>query len=202
MTFNSPEKDWFNINDVKGERVKFRIVVSHLPILPTPNPSFSRDVMKKLQPSVIFSAHDHRGLDYSTSRILNMTSRLASVGNVTFFTQYSDGDDSLRFLAIRPNELIHEVIVPTCSYRMGVKEMAFGLVAINLEVPEDEKIVYVNLWLPSRFPLLYVYLAAAGLSTVLALVGRVKGRRSRRPSIPTPRRRRSSSPKAHYSKLV
>ena len=67
MTFQSAEKDWFNIDIPKPENV-IRIVVSHMPILPVPDPMFSRNVMKKLQPSVIFSAHDHRGLDYATLR--------------------------------------------------------------------------------------------------------------------------------------
>ena len=64
------------------------------------------------------------------------------------------------------DELIHEVIVPTCSYRMGVREMAFGLASIDLQ-NGDERILYTNLWLPRRFPLLYAYIAAGAISLLL-----------------------------------
>ena len=98
--------------------------------------------------------------------------------------------------------VIHEVIVPTCSYRMGVKEMAFGIAAIDLSEPDNGNIFYVNLWLPSRFSLLYAYIVAVSISLSLMLLGKVK-RRSRRNSLSTPKRRRSSTPSAHsYTKLV
>ena len=69
LTFQSPEKDWFYIETPKPDHVKFRIVVSHMPILPVPNPSFSRNVMNKLEPTVIFSAHDHRGLGMISNKM-------------------------------------------------------------------------------------------------------------------------------------
>jgi hypothetical protein len=83
--------------------------------MPTPNPAFSREVLKKLEPSVIFSAHDHRGLDYVASK--GASASRTSSSNVTLFTQYADNDDSQIFLTFSGDQLIHEVIVPTCSYR-------------------------------------------------------------------------------------
>ena len=62
LTFKSTDQDWFDVTDKPHANVKFRLVVSHMPILPTPNPSFSKEVMKRLSPNLIFSAHDHRGL--------------------------------------------------------------------------------------------------------------------------------------------
>ena len=176
-----------------------------MPILPTgSSPKFSKEVMKHLKPSVIFSAHDHRGLDFSLEK-----SQKIALGNVTIFTQkrnIEDHDNSEpleqpKIILHQSDTRIHEIIVPTCSYRMGVKEMAFGLAQISFDTENVEEVTYSNLWLPSRFPLLYVYLAAVSISSTLFLVGRIKKGRSNS----TPRRRRnSSSPgsKSNYSKLV
>ena len=188
LTFKSTDQDWFDVTDKPHANVKFRLVVSHMPILPTPNPSFSKEVMKRLSPNLIFSAHDHRGLDFSTSKTRSHTHQ--SIGNITFFTQ--DDEESSITLSSQ-DDLIHEIIVPTSNYRMGVREMAYGLAVVDFE---DNTLTYVNLWLPSRFPLLYVYLASLSIAFTLYLIGR--GKRRRRPS--TPRRRRSSS--ASYTKLV
>ena len=126
-------------------------------------------------------------------------------------------DDGSEFIG---PEMLHEIVVPTCSYRMGVKEMAFGIGAINLNSVDKNKndeieLFYANLWLPSRFALLFFYLAALMLSAAIFLIGRVqrirRGRseypgswRSKRRSSsnsPSPHRR-SSSRNSYYSKLV
>ena len=189
LTFKSTEQDWFDVTTEPHANVKFRLVVSHMPILPTPNPSFSKEVMARLKPHLIFSAHDHRGLDFSTSKIKSGPST-HRVGNITFFTQ--EDEESLITLS-SSDDLIHEIIVPTSNYRMGVREMAFGLGVVNFE---DNTMTYVNLWLPSRFPLLYVYLASLSIAFSLYLIG--KGKR-RRPSTPKSRSRSSS---INYTKLV
>ena len=45
-------------------------------------------------------------------------------------------------------DIMHEINVPTASYRMGVAEMALGLAVIDMN--QSETVFYVNLWLPSR----------------------------------------------------
>ena len=212
LTFSSPDKDWFHIDTPKAENIKYRLVVSHMPILPVPHQMFAKNVMNKLQPSVIFSAHDHRGLDYSTLRKVDDGGKRPS-SNVTIFTQFGGDltDDEPQYLSLdgAGNSVIHEVIVPTCSYRMGVKEMAFGLAIIDISDPNAEDnghIFYTNLWLPARFPLLYAYIVAVSISLSLLLLGRIRKRPRRLSLGGTPRRRRSSTPAvapAHsYSKLV
>jgi len=202
LTFKSSQESWYGLSTELEPNVKLRIVVSHIPILPTgSNPTFSKEVMKHLKPSVIFSAHDHRGLDFSMGK----ADKKPAFGNVTIFTQKQNSDDDenepvLKTINLQESDnRIHEIIVPTCSYRMGVKEMAFGLAQINFDTEEIGEVSYSNLWLPSRFPLLYVYLAAISISGTLFLIGRVKKRSSS-----TPRRRRNSSlgSKFNYSKLV
>lgn len=161
-----------------------RLVASHIPVMPTSNEAFAKEVVDAVRPAVIFSAHDHRGLDYVTWR-KTITDRAS--GNVTFFTHNSrlpDGD----FLMLRSSEsFLHEVIVPTASYRMGVKEMAIGLAVIDLS--DKPTVAYTNLWLPYRFALLYAYVAAICTSLTLYAVGRLRhGGRGRHL-----KRRRSSS---------
>ena len=101
----SPEHDWYpHIQTPKPDHVKYRIAVSHMPVLPVPGMKFSRNVMKQIQPSVIFSAHDHRGLDYTTFR--NSTKEKRPIGNITLFTQVS----SFTFVSINlPTSLLYTV---------------------------------------------------------------------------------------------
>ena len=233
----------------------FRMIVSHLPITPLHKTSFGQNVLQAIKPSVIFSAHDHRG---ELITAVNSPKGI-SHANVTSFSQktlevfqnhpkdqpaksdfysmniYSnvavktkDDDDKAKQEAkdvpgsIEENSnFIREIVVPTCSYRMGVKEMAFGLAVINLNSIKSNKddvveIFYANLWLPSRFALLFVYLAALISSVAIFLVGRIqKFRRGRRDypgswrskrrsssNSPSPHRRSTSRGRTNYSKLV
>ena len=99
---------------------------------------------------------------------------------------------------------------------------AFGIGAVNLNAMNGDKndltidLEYANLWLPSRFALLYVYLAALLSSAAIYLLGRIQSfRRGRREypgswrtkrrsssNSPSPRRSRSSSRNKYYSKII
>ena len=94
----------------------------------------------------------------------------------------------------RASNVLHEIIVPTCSYRMGVKEMALGLVVLDTDTAQ---LTYHNLWLPSRFALLYLYAVAAPICALFLFIG-WKVKKSK------PRSRRSSGASGdyQYSKLV
>ena len=233
----------------------FRMLVSHLPIMPMQQTLFGQQVLEKLNPSIIFSAHDHRGQNIVARQIkkgvfdANFTifsqktlhiyddDPAIQPGKTDFYSIYLDSHESKKKYnknydsdvnknkhdgsenIVNP-EILHEVVVPTCSYRMGVKEMAFGIAAVNLNSINEEKIelIYANLWLPSRFALLFVYLAALISSAAIFLIGRIqrirRGRRDlpgswrskRRSSSnsPSPHRRspRSTSRNSYYSKLV
>ena len=231
----------------------FRMLVTHLPIMPMQQTLFVQQVLELLNPSIIFSAHDHSGA--------NIIARQLKEGsydtNMTAFTQKTlkvfdenpkeqPGKDDFYVIPLyshrdnhqngnqnkgpkshkhsddsSSNNILHEVVVPTCSYRMGVKEMAFGISAINLNsVMDTEKdikieLAYANLWLPSRFALLFVYVAALVSSAAIFILGWIqsftRGRREhpgswrskRRSSSNSPSpRRRSSSRNKYYSKLV
>lgn len=50
-----------------------------------------------------------------------------------------------------------EIMVPTCSYRMGEPNMGYGVLIIN----DSGEIKYMTLWLPPRYITLYMYAAYA-----------------------------------------
>merc|ERR1711892_53319 len=66
-------------------------------------------------------------------------------------------------------EMVWEMVVPTCSYRMGVSEMGLGLLAIS----SQGEMFYANLWLPSRFSLLYTYAASVVVVVIIFMMGKV-----------------------------
>ncbi|XP_015918633.1 metallophosphoesterase 1 [Parasteatoda tepidariorum] len=119
----------------------FRIVLSHFPLTPSYS-SFISKVIPYLQPHIIISAHDHKSEHVISNRKTGIIVRTSS---------------SLDFTSCTLNiseELIHEIIVPTCSYRMGTSKMGYGA----LEISKSGEVKYTVLWLPSRFRQLFIYL--------------------------------------------
>ena len=96
----------------------------------------------------------------------------------------------------RSENIFREIVVPTCSYRMGVPEMAFGLATFQMDGARIT-MTYRNLWLPSRFPLLITYAVTLPLSLLLFLMGRRRAVQYKRP-----RSRRASHNYPDYSKHV
>ena len=150
--------------------------------------------------------------------------------NLTKFTQKTDNIQSRRNklleypLHVAKNDELHEIVVPTTSYRMGVPEIAMGLALIDLNQSHHKaSFWYTNLWLPGRFDLLFIYIAALICALVLFVIGKVQQcrrnsrkysaggswkRRHSSSSSQSPRNRRgkhsrsSSREKLRYSKLV
>jgi len=253
-------KGAFSYKDVVKEQKRpndVRLVLSHFPII-LMNPygdasllRFADNVRAHLQPSMVFSAHVHHGMDYAESpEILEDDDEGHQKGlpprhkvNMTNFSLQKNQKDkaslkqqsefqSYILHQSAESDVLHEINVPTASYRMGMREMALGLAVIDMtQSPQSPPLIlwYANLWLPSRFALLFVYVAALVSALVLFIVGRVqtfrrRGRRSsenlgswkRRSSSssssPSPRGRRfrgggnrsrsGSRDSLHYSKLV
>ena len=69
----------------------------------------------------------------------------------------------------RLTEDVMEVVVPTASYRMGVPNMGLGLVTVS----SQGDMFYTNLWLPSRFSLLYTYGACGVVLVVILVIGKL-----------------------------
>ncbi|XP_035208035.1 uncharacterized protein C630.12-like isoform X2 [Stegodyphus dumicola] len=65
---------------------------------------------------------------------------------------------------------VHEIVVPTCSYRMGTSQMGYGALEINA----FGEVSYAVLWLPSRFRQLLIYLIVIILIFLLCLISVLK----------------------------
>lgn len=142
------------------------IAVSHLPVLPL-NGRFAQQVLELVNPDMVFSAHDHHGYLYTgergsgrMAREVDKFDRRDTNAPFTLQTRSKDGQASL-------SSMVWEVVVPTCSYRMGVQDMGLGLAVVSRE----GEVFYANLWLPARFTLLYSYLGSL-LVVALLLGGR------------------------------
>ncbi|XP_046391754.1 metallophosphoesterase 1 homolog [Ischnura elegans] len=180
-----------------------RILLSHLPILPASG-GFVDRVITQLHPQLIFSAHDHKSfhfdadIDVRSGKIVGHY-RVFPLGGSevalkTAAAKKAQGKSVSSWMFYLGDSIVHEIMVPTCSYRMGVPYMGFGaatlspLVAEGVEVAyEDEydsvdgitrdsgKMVlhYSVLWLPSRLPQLTFYIVFACVSAVGMLIWRV-----------------------------
>jgi len=147
------------------------VVISHVPVMPL-NGRFAERIMTDINPDIIFSGHDHRGSVFSglrgslkTDREMSFFSKKDDISPFKVETKTKNADGLLEL-----SERITEIIVPTLSYRMGVKEMGAGLAVIHADTGE---IVYHNLWLPARFPLLYAYIASIIVVVLLFIVGKI-----------------------------
>lgn len=78
-------------------------------------------VVENLRPNLIFSAHDHR-LAAASVRFDSPEK------SVEILNDFERGDVLKKHLN---NQECLEIMWPTCSYRMGVKKMAYGSVVIS-----------------------------------------------------------------------
>ena len=154
---------------------KIVLAVSHVPVLPL-NGKFSERVMNLVNPDLIFSAHDHQGYLFTADRetrhmkadIRRFSRREeSSVAEIHTRTPVLAEDTELGVGRLT-GEIV-EVVVPTTSYRMGVPNMGLGVVTIS----SQGDAVYANLWLPSRFSLLYSYGASIAVVVVIFVVGKL-----------------------------
>ncbi|XP_052817791.1 uncharacterized protein LOC128243849 isoform X1 [Mya arenaria] len=112
-------------------------------------------VLKRLRPNLILSAHSHHASLISCRDCLhdNDWSWERQFQNLQFL-------DSYVHLNLNQSNSMHEIVVPTCSYRMGVSDMGFGLAIIGSEGVVD----YTTLWLPRRYTMLIGYVIYMGIS--------------------------------------
>ncbi|XP_011676909.1 metallophosphoesterase 1 homolog [Strongylocentrotus purpuratus] len=100
-------------------------------------------IMRVLKPKYAFSAHSHYS-SYMKHNLLQL---------VDFFKKVYPRDSSLD--RIKEDIFMEEYRIPTCSYRMGVPNMAYAAAVIDA----DGTLHYTLLWLPSRYRQLYRYAA-------------------------------------------
>lgn len=130
----SERKEFSNLDSIT-------VGVSHIPLMMSPA-VFVDKVLDKLQPHVLFTAHTHNSMIVSTQQDIRKDRQVTPVQPDTnkVYDYYLGISD------------IYEILVPTCSYRMGTDKIGYGFAVI-----EGGSIRYTVLWTPSRFPQLILY---------------------------------------------
>ncbi|XP_058055447.1 uncharacterized protein LOC131206876 [Anopheles bellator] len=161
MTQNDPRM--VDVTDVADRYL--RIFVSHIPVLDVPS-TFTYQAIDNLKPNVIFSAHLHVSQYARTHR-----NRLKSVSYQPLSqdkkTAYKVHSFDLSYH--QDTQELLEIIVPTCSYRMGVPDIGYGYAVID-----GTTLKYTVLWTTRRFYQLISYVAIfiVPIGILLFLLGR------------------------------
>lgn len=120
--------------------MNINIVLSHVPLLSSLS-SFVDKVLDATHPKFLFTAHTHNSM-VITTRQKSRHNRAISPINPT---------DDIHVYNLNSGDLF-EVIVPTCSYRMGTFNVGYGFAVL-----EKASVQYTVLWSPSRFLQLKIY---------------------------------------------
>lgn len=131
---------------------KIRIVLSHIPLTPIPS-YFVKKVLSFIQPHLIFSAHEHISMHIVADRYTHVSMSTIPTFNEQGILQRINLTD----------DCTHEILVPTCSYRMGTEKIGYGAVVLY----PDGIMYYTVLWLPSRLKQLYFYIGLGLISFIL-----------------------------------
>ncbi|XP_055697564.1 metallophosphoesterase 1 homolog [Phlebotomus papatasi] len=123
-----------------------RFVVSHMSLL-FYNDAFQERVLHYVKPHVIFTGHLHRSLfirkslkftEFTRAHPLNANAERHIVNS---------------FDLRESHETFLEIMVPTCSYRMGERNIGFGYAVVD-----GDDLLYTVLWSVDRFSQLFLYL--------------------------------------------
>ncbi|KAK4299023.1 hypothetical protein Pmani_028660 [Petrolisthes manimaculis] len=134
---------------------RIRVLLSHMPLLLKTKTTIKKKIMEQ-HPSFIFSGHDHGSFHYKGSKTEAHANEFHLLHEEHHVWEFEGAGAQL-----------HEVLVPTCSYRMGKQATGYGLAVIE----GSGKVLYTVLWLPSRFNQLWIYLTALGLILTILLFG-------------------------------
>jgi len=141
----------------KQSTARYRITCNHMPLL-NRLPLQVLQVVEILQPHLLITAHTHVFRVYrckdcrSPKPAPDVKKQWSPVKG-----QAVDVRNLPRPLSFNLSDVsqLFELIVPTCSYRMGVPNMGYGAAVIS----KNGQMKFDVLWLPSRYHQLAVYVA-------------------------------------------
>uniref|UniRef100_A0A2S2R8C9 Metallophosphoesterase 1 n=1 Tax=Sipha flava TaxID=143950 RepID=A0A2S2R8C9_9HEMI len=139
-----------------------KIMFSHIPLTPKYT-KFTEKVLNEFKSEYIFSAHDHSSINFVSNFKQKKQKYVQRLGR----NSYSQMTEAQWRFGQQSPDIVSEIIVPTCSYRMGSNNVGYGVLTIDTF---RHSITYTILWLPSRFSCLYVYLYILMLSIILYLL--------------------------------
>jgi len=152
------------VPDVPGANPGIHIALSHFPCLEVQRTC--AEMLMSKRPNILLSAHMHVAEYVQYNQEGSVKYVLPNL-----FLPGSEGVDgtreaaermglaltssSLRWDLKRNHSVFHEILNPTCSYRMGQKHAGFGLLTID---KEGHSAHYQVLWLPNGFKPLIIYI--------------------------------------------
>lgn len=150
---------FFNINrftrsmppaeDFNSDPESYSIFLSHASLLK--NADFlSEKAIDAFHPHVIFSAHDH----VSKMVVAHRNDLFRAVDPIPLNTDRNKRHEisSFNLVDLRYRQKLLEIMVPTCSYRMGVMKIGYGYAVFD-----GDELRYTVLWTSQRFYQLAVY---------------------------------------------
>ncbi|VVC26624.1 Hypothetical protein CINCED_3A023639 [Cinara cedri] len=150
-----------NINPTNRTNT-MKIMFSHIP-LTSKWTKFTDKVLNEFKSEFIFSAHDHSSYNF----ISNFNNRKQTYVQRLRRNSFSQISSAQWRFGQQPPNIVSEIIVPTCSYRMGSNKIGYGVLIIDTF---RHSVTYTILWLPSRFFGLYVYFYVLILCVILYLL--------------------------------
>jgi len=157
------------LSDMRAQSsARYRIACNHMPLLNRLPVEVSK-IIEILQPHLIVTAHSHLFRlylckDCRPQESSSNTRKLQSAWK----EQAVDIRNLPRPLFINLSDVLqlHEVVIPTCSYRMGVPNMGYGAAVIS----KNGQMKFDILWLPSRYRQLALYVAILSLIAISLLM--------------------------------
>jgi len=150
---------------------RFRIICNHMPLLNRLPVEVSK-IIEILQPHLIVTAHTHLFKLYLCKGCWPQESS-ANTNEIQspWKGQAVDVTNIPRPLSFNLSDVlqIHELVIPTCSYRMGVKNMGYGAAVIS----RNGQMKFDILWLPSRYRQLTLYVIILSSITIWVLMSRL-----------------------------
>ncbi|GLV45658.1 Metallophosphoesterase [Carabus blaptoides fortunei] len=130
------------------------VVLSHMPLILIPG-LYVDKALDILKPRLIFSAHEHKSKLVQTNHLQQHRKII----------DLSAHDNKIYEYQLTKND-IHEIIIPTCSYRMGTRNVGYG----GGKIEYDDTMQYTVFWSPNRFAYLHIYLYTMVLIMLLILI--------------------------------
>ncbi|CAL1547258.1 unnamed protein product [Lymnaea stagnalis] len=151
------------LSDVASQlKSPYRIIINHESMITKPKGSVY-PFLRIARPNIIFTGHWH------WSQMFTCDTCLADDDDYNNWPYHArDISKMVDFIDVEFNSEIalSEIMVPTCSYRMGVPNMGYGVAVIN----KSGQMKYTVMWLPARYTLLYIYIVMLVIVTFLLLL--------------------------------
>lgn len=159
MPLNDPRLVGGEGEDVSDRYI--RIFLSHMPVLSTAS-TFTYDAIGRLKPNVIFSGHLHAS---RFVRIHRKHMRAATYQPLSADKKTANKVHTFDLRYHQDTQELLEIVIPTCSYRMGVPDIGYGFAVID-----GTTLKYTVLWTTNRFHQLISYIVVASVPMVFFTV--------------------------------